>query len=119
MDNIENHIHLEEESFVVVTVEEEHENHLDLEKKHKKLLQEYEKLEKRHVELLKLMNELLKIKPSSRLDNLDNLDEIRQRITQILYNEMRRHTIFSFSPILTSYSVYPSINTKYDNLNVD
>jgi hypothetical protein len=114
MDNIENHIHLEE-SFVVVTVEEEHEHYLGLEKKHKKLLQDYEKLEKRHIELLKLMNELLKIKPSSRLDSLDNLDEIRQKITQILYNEMRRHTIFSFSSILTSYSIYPS----YVNLNVD
>ena len=114
MDNIEKHIHLEE-SFVVVTVEEEHEHYLELEKKHKKLLNDYEKLEKRHIELLKLMNELLKIKPSVRLDNIDNLDEIRQKITQILYNEMRRHTVFSFSPILTSYSIYPS----YVNLNVD
>ena len=114
MDNLENHIHLEE-SFVVVTVEEEHEHYLGLEKKHKRLIHDYEKLEKRHVELLKLMNELLKIKPSSRLDNLENLDEIRQRITQILYNEMRRHTVFSFSPILSSYSIYPS----YVNLNVD
>lgn len=118
MDNIENHIHLEE-SFVVVTLEEEHEHYLELEKKHKKLLNDYEKLEKRHLEVLKLMNELLKIKPSVRLDNLDNLDEIRQKITQILYNEMRRHTVFSFSPILTSYSIYPSMNNKNVNLNVD
>ncbi len=115
MDSIENHIHLEE-SCVVVTVEEEHEHYLELEKTHKKLLNDYEKLEKRHLEVLKLMNELLKIKPSVRLDNLD---EIRQKITQILYNEMRRHTVFSFSPILTSYSIYPSMNNKNDNLNVD
>jgi uncharacterized protein YjgD (DUF1641 family) len=108
MDNIE-------DSFVVISAEEEHENYLELEQRYKKLLNDYDKLEKRHSELLKLMNELLKIKRSSRLDNLENLDEIRQKITQILYNEMRRHTVFSFSPILTSYSIYPS----YVNLNVD
>jgi uncharacterized protein YjgD (DUF1641 family) len=108
MDNIE-------DSFVVISAEEEHENYLELEQRYKKLLNDYDKLEKRHAELLKLMNELLKIKRSSRLDNLENLDEIRQKITQILYNEMRRHTVFSFSPILTSYSIYPS----YVNLNVD
>ena len=88
---------------------------VELEKRNKKLEEEHQNLEKRHGDLLKLMNEILKIKPSSRIDRIENLEEVRQRITQILYNEIRRHTVFSFSPILNSYSIYPS----YDNLNVD
>lgn len=108
---LENSTHLEE-SFVVVCNDEDREKYLEqlnnnieeLEKRNKKLENDYEKLEKRHGELLKLMNELLKIKPSNHIDCLDNLDEIRKLITQILYNEVRRHTVFSFTPILGSYT---------------
>lgn len=138
-NSLENSIQLEE-SFLVVhdtmcvdeNCEKNKEKHLDLlnnhieelEKRNKKLENDYDKLEKRHGELLKLMNELLKIKPSNHVDCLDNLEEIRQRITQILYNEVRRHTVFSFTPILGSYNHYPivksaSIQNNNFNLNVD
>jgi hypothetical protein len=129
---LENSIHMEE-SFVVVCNDEDGEKYLEqlnhnieeLEKRNKKLENDYEKLEKRHGDLLKLMNELLKIKPSNHLDGLDNLEEIRQRITQILYNEVRRHTVFSFTPILGSYNYYPIIKANSiqdisnNNLNID
>jgi hypothetical protein len=121
-NSMENSIHVEE-SFVVVCNDEDKEKYLEgLEKRNKKLENDYEKLEKRHGELLKLMNELLKIKPSNHVDGLDNLDEIRQRITQILYNEVRRHTVFSFTPILGSYNYFPIIkanSTQNNNFNVD
>ena len=129
--SMENSTHLEE-SFVLVCNDEDREKHLEslnnhigeLEKRNKKLENDYEKLEKRHGELLKLMNELLKIKPSNHVEGLDNLDEIRQRITQILYREVRRHTVFSFTPILGSYDYFPivkstSIQNNNFNFNVD
>jgi hypothetical protein len=127
--SLENSTHLEE-SFVLICDDEDKEKHLEslnnhigeLEKRNKKLENDYEKLEKRHGELLKLMNELLKIKPSNHVDGLDNLDEIRQRITQILYNEVRRHTVFSFTPILGSYNYFPivkSASVQNNNFNVD
>ncbi len=112
---------LEDESFVLVHVDKEEEiekhleslnNHIEeLEKRNKKLENDYEKLEKRHGDLLKLMNELLKIKPSNNDVGLENLEDIRQRITQILYNEVRRHTVFSFTPILGSYNIFPIIKS--------
>jgi hypothetical protein len=143
-NSMENSTHIEE-SFVLVHntmfIDENGEknneiylesliNHIEkLEGRNKKLENDYEKLEKRHGDLLKLMNELLKIKPSNHVDGLENLEEIRQRITQILYNELRRHTVFSFTPILGSYNYFPIIkstsiqnicynNSNY-NLNVD
>lgn len=117
--SLENSTHLEE-SFVLICDDEDKEKHLEslnnhigeLEKRNKKLENDYEKLEKRHGDLLKLMNELLKIKPSNHLDCLDNLEEVRQRITQILYNEVRRHTVFSFTPILGSYNYLPIIKAN-------
>lgn len=121
-NSMENSIHIEE-SFVVVCNDEDKEKYLEgLERRNKKLENDYEKLEKRHGELLKLMNELLKIKPSNHVDGLDNLDEIRQRITQILYNEVRRHTVFSFTPILGSYTCFPTVKSasiQNNNFNVD
>lgn len=139
-NSLENSIQIEE-PFVLVhgDKEEEIEKHLEslnehiveLEKRNKKLENDYEKLEKRHGELLKLMNELLKIKPTNHdvnhLASLDNLEDIRQRITQILYNEVRRHTVFSFTPILGSYNyitnskppISNNIDTSDNNLNVD
>jgi hypothetical protein len=112
-NSMENSIHIEE-SFVLIHdtmyLDEKHLETLnnrieELEKRNKKIEDDYEKLERRHGDLLKLMNELLKIKPSNHVDCLENLDEIRQRITQILYNEVRRHTVFSFTPILGSYTI--------------
>jgi hypothetical protein len=121
-NSMENSINVEE-SFVVVCNDEDKEKYLEgLEKRNKKLENDYEKLEKRHGELLKLMNELLKIKPSNHVDGLDNLGEIRQRITQILYNEVRRHTVFSFTPILGCYNYFPvvkSASIQNNNFNVD
>ena len=103
----EEHIDIGEhkEEHIEEHIEENKEEHIDYEKiiqelkhKNKKIQDEKDKLEKRHVELLKLMNELLKINPST--TELDNLDDIRKTITQILYNEVRRHTIFPFSTLL-------------------
>ncbi len=91
----------QEHSFVLVdnNCDMDDEKHIEeLENKIKKLEEQYDKLEKRHSSLLKLMNELLKIKSTD--NDLDNLDEIRMKITQILYNEVRRHTSFPFSTIL-------------------
>jgi len=120
-NSLDNSIHIED-SFLLVhdtmCVDEKHLETLnnrieELERRNKKLDEDYEKLERRHGDLLKLMNELLKIKPSNHLDGLENLDEIRQRITQILYNEVRRHTVFSFTPILGSYNIkyQPTVRT--------
>jgi hypothetical protein len=121
--SLENSIHIED-SFVVVHdtmfVDENSEktnNRIEqLERRNKKLEDDYDKLERRHSDLLKLMNELLKIKPSNHLDGLENLDEIRQRITQILYNEVRRHTVFSFTPILGSYTFPIMKSTSIQNI---
>lgn len=137
-NSLENSIHIDEQFVIVHSDKEEMEKHLEylnehieeLGRRNKKLENDYEKLERRHGELLKLMNELLKIKPSNHdvnhLASLDNLEDIRQRITQILYNEVRRHTVFSFTPILGSYNYItnskPPISNNIDtnlNLNVD
>jgi predicted nucleic acid-binding Zn-ribbon protein len=92
---------------------------VELEKRNKKLEEEHQNLEKRHGDLLKLMNEILKIKPSSRVDSIENLEEVRQRITQILYNEIRRHTVFSFTPILSSHTYFPILKTTSYNTNLN
>ena len=97
-----------DKSFILIDIDDSHDHsHEDYEKtiqelkhKNKKLQDEKDKLEKRHVELLKLMNELLKINPST--SDIDNLDDIRKTVTQILYNEVRRHTLFPFSTLLGS-----------------
>ena len=124
-------IHNDKEEEIEKHLESLNEHIVELEKRNKKLENDYGKLEKRHGELLKLMNEILKIKPSNHIDGLDtikcqqtfgtaepelgstpkgvalngNLEEIRKRITQILYNEVRRQTVFSFTPILGSYTI--------------
>jgi hypothetical protein len=123
-NSLENSIHLED-SFVIVHdnreeiidkhIERLNERIVEVEKRNKKLQNDYETLEKRHGDLLKLMNEILKIKPSHHVDSLDNLEEIRQRITQILYNEVRRHTVFSFTPILGSYTTKCQSGTEKPN----
>jgi chromosome segregation ATPase len=94
-----------DKSFILIDIEDVQEEEIDYEKiiqdlkhKYKKLQDEKDKLDKRHTELLKLMNELLKINPSN--SDIDNLDDIRYTITQILYNEVRRHTVFPFSTLL-------------------
>ena len=91
----------------------------ELKHKNKKLQDEKDKLEKRHVELLKLMNELLKINPST--SELENLDNIRTTVTQILYNEVRRHTLFPFSTLLGaglgSFGIYNHLMKHHDNDN--
>lgn len=76
-----------------------------LEKQNKELQrqrEDYSKLKKRHTELLKMMNELLKIKPSQ--DEVDNLDEIRDKIIKTLYNELRRHTVLPFTAMIGNYT---------------
>jgi hypothetical protein len=90
----------------------------NLEKEHTKLLQEHNKikddlskekeahycLKKRHTDLLKMMSELLKIKQAINED--DNLEEIRTKITQVIYNEVRRHSIFPFTSIMSTLRVH-------------
>jgi DNA-directed RNA polymerase beta subunit len=73
-----------------------------LEKLNTKQRDEHNKLKKRHTELLKMMNELLKIKTN--VDEIDNLDEIRDKIIVTLYNELRRHTVLPFSAMIGNYS---------------
>lgn len=64
--------------------------------------EDYNKLKKRHTELLRMMNELLKIKPSD--NEVDNLDEIRDKIIKTLYNELRRHTVIPFTSMIGNYT---------------
>ena len=73
-----------------------------LEKLTTKQRDEHNKLKKRHTELLKMMNELLKIKTN--VDEIDNLDEIRDKIIVTLYNELRRHTVLPFSAMIGNYT---------------
>ena len=63
---------------------------------------DHNKLKKRHTELLKMMNELLKIKPAD--NEIDNLDEIRDKIIKTLYNELRRHTVLPFTSMIGNYT---------------
>jgi DNA repair exonuclease SbcCD ATPase subunit len=63
---------------------------------------DHHKLKKRHTELLRMMNELLKIKPSD--NEVDNLDEIRDKIIKTLYNELRRHTVIPFTAMIGNYT---------------
>lgn len=110
-----------DKSFILIDIDDSHEDHektiQELKNKNKKLQDEKDKLEKRHVELLKLMNELLKINPST--SDIDNLDDIRKTITQILYNEVRRHTIFPFSTLLGtgfgSLGTYSHLMKQHEN----
>ena len=53
-------------------------------------------------DLLKMMNELLKIKPAD--NEIDNLDEIRDKIIKTLYNELRRHTVLPFTSMIGNYT---------------
>ena len=68
----------------------------------KKIIDEHNKLKKRHTDLLKMMNELLKIKSSP--IELDNLEEIRDKIIITLYNELRRHTVLPFTSMIGNYN---------------
>lgn len=84
-------------------ITEELEKKIDsLEKLNTKQRDEHNKLKKRHTELLKMMNELLKIKTN--VDEIDNLDEIRDKIIVTLYNELRRHTVLPFSAMIGNYT---------------
>jgi chromosome segregation ATPase len=80
-----------------------------------KVREEHNKLKKRHTELLKMMNELLKIKTN--IDELDNLDEIRDKIIVTLYNELRRHTVLPFTAMIGNYNRTPS-SIKPKNLDL-
>jgi predicted nuclease with TOPRIM domain len=80
-----------------------------------KVRDEHNKLKKRHTELLKMMNELLKIKTN--VDELDNLDEIRDKIIVTLYNELRRHTVLPFTAMIGNYNRTPSFD-KPKNLDL-
>lgn len=80
-----------------------------------KVSDEHNKLKKRHTELLKMMNELLKIKTN--VDELDNLDEIRDKIIVTLYNELRRHTVLPFTAMIGNYNRTPS-SVKPKNLDL-
>lgn len=111
-NNILLYIKIMDKSFILIDIDDSHGDYektiQELKSKNKKLQDEKDKLEKRHVELLKLMNELLKINPST--SELENLDDIRKTVTQILYNEVRRHTLFPFSTLLgtglNSFGIY-------------
>jgi hypothetical protein len=81
----------------------------------KKLTDDHHKLKKRHTELLKMMNELLKIKTN--VDEIDNLDEIRDKIIATLYNELRRHTVLPFTAMIGNYNRTPS-SDKPKNLDL-
>jgi uncharacterized protein YhaN len=96
---------IETDKKVKILIEElEKKDHIidSLEKLNTKQRDEHNKLKKRHTELLKMMNELLKIKTN--VDELDNLDEIRDKIIVTLYNELRRHTVLPFSAMIGNYS---------------
>ena len=71
-----------------------------------KVRDDHNKLKKRHTELLKMMNELLKIKTN--VDEINNLDEIRDKIIATLYNELRRHTVLPFTAMIGNYNRTPS-----------
>ena len=81
----------------------------------KKLTEGHHNLKKRHTELLKMMNELLKIKTN--VDEIDNLDEIRDKIIVTLYNELRRHTVLPFTSIIGNYT-RTSKSEKTKNLDL-
>jgi hypothetical protein len=96
---------IETDKKVKILIEElEKKNNIidSLEKFNTKQRDEHNKLKKRHTELLKMMNELLKIKTN--VDEIDNLDEIRDKIIVTLYNELRRHTVLPFSAMIGNYS---------------
>ena len=94
------------------------EEHNKLIEEHNKLLEEHStlkenllkekeahySLKKRHTDLLKMMSELLKIKQAINED--ENLEEIRTKITQVIYNEVRRHSIFPFTSIMSTLRVH-------------
>lgn len=88
----------------IITEELEKKNNIidSLEKLNTKQRDDHNKLKKRHTELLKMMNELLKIKTN--VDEIDNLDEIRDKIIVTLYNELRRHTVLPFSAMIGNYT---------------
>jgi hypothetical protein len=114
------YIKIMDKSFILIDIDDSHDDHekiiQELKNKNKKLQDEKDKLEKRHIELLKLMNELLKINPST--SDLENLDNIRYTVTQILYNEVRRHTLFPFSTLLGtglgSFGIYNHLMKHQD-----
>ena len=62
-----------------------------------------------------MMNELLKIKTN--VDEIDNLDEIRDKIIATLYNELRRHTVLPFTAMIGNYNRTPS-SDKPKNLDL-
>jgi hypothetical protein len=104
-----------ENTFVLVSEEDYLDEIEELRGRYKKLNDIHTKLEQRHRELLKLMNELLKIKSED--NDIVNLDEIRCKITKVLYNEIRRHTSFPFTPILSQ--VFCSYNNLTKQNNID
>jgi hypothetical protein len=117
------YIKIMDKSFILIDIDDSHDDHektiQELKNKNKKLQEEKDKLEKRHIELLKLMNELLKINPST--SDLENLHNIRYTVTQILYNEVRRHTLFPFSTLLGtglgSFGIYNHLMKHRDGDN--
>jgi len=93
---------IETDKKIKILIEELEKKIDSLEKLNTKQRDEHNKLKKRHTELLKMMNELLKIKTN--VDEIDNLDEIRDKIIVTLYNELRRHTVLPFSAMIGNYT---------------
>jgi hypothetical protein len=85
------------------------ETNRELVEKNKILEKEKEKLERRTMELLKSLNELLKLgKDEGDLENLSDSidDEIKAKITSIMYRELRMKHLLPFSPFISNFGNY-------------
>jgi predicted RNase H-like nuclease (RuvC/YqgF family) len=84
----------------------------ELKQKNYELIQKNEHIESRLTEILRMLNELLKINNDSQV-NLDrNIDELRLKITSILYREIRMKHIFPFSGFISGSGGLSEIHSK-------
>jgi hypothetical protein len=73
-------------------------------------------LKRRYADVIKTMCEVLKIKQAIHDD--ENLEQIRTKVTQLVYHELRLHSAIPFSSIMGTLRVHTRADgDKASNIN--